>query len=137
MTATTPRSGTPTRLDDLDGETRLLVLAKTASALAEPVRLKILGLLREHGELTVAALTKAVPVSQPRVSIHLRCLTDCGYTTLRRDGRRAHYRLAGPHIEALLDELHQHATRSLDGLLACLQCTPTTDSPPDEPSGCC
>lgn len=126
----------PARLDGLDGQTRLMVLAKAASALGEPVRLGILQLLREHGELTVAALTEALPVSQPRVSIHLRCLTDCGYTTVRRAGRRAHYQLAGPAIEDLLDELYRHAARSLDGLLACLHCTPA-DADADATASCC
>lgn len=115
-------------LDNLAEDTRLLVLAKAASALAEPVRLMILGLLREHGELTVGALTQLVPVSQPRVSVHLRCLTECGYTAVRRDGRRSFYRLAGPHIVGLLDGLRVHATDALDGLLACLTC-----APPDQP----
>lgn len=100
------------------------------------MRLQILGLLREHGELTVGALTAAVPVSQPRVSVHLRCLTDCGYTAVRREGRRSLYRLAGPQIGGLLDRLTGHAAGSVDGLLACLACTPTGE-PRAPASGCC
>lgn len=121
-------------LDELGEDTRLLVVAKAASALAEPVRVLILGLLREHGELTVGALTELVPVSQPRVSVHLRCLTECGYTAVRREGRRSFYRLAGPEVPRLLDALQAHAADALDGLLACLTCAPATQSGGD--SGC-
>ncbi|WP_051400017.1 ArsR/SmtB family transcription factor [Haloechinothrix halophila] len=111
-------------LDELDEDLRARVVAKAAAALADPVRLRILRLLRERGELTVGAVTEAVPVSQPRVSVHLRCLTDCGYTTVRRAGRRSFYRLATPEIGGLLDQLTGHAAGSIDGLLACLACTP-------------
>ncbi|MGC9540643.1 ArsR/SmtB family transcription factor [Streptomyces sp. UG1] len=32
--------------------------------------------------------------SQPRVSVHLSCLVDCGYVTARRDGRKLRYNAA-------------------------------------------
>lgn len=127
---------TPAGLDGLDPETRLLVLAKTAAALADPVRLAICELLHTHTEMTVGALTVELPVSQPRVSIHLRCLTDCGYTTVRHQGRRAYYRLTGPEITELLDRLQAHAAGSLHGLLACLHCTPTSEPGTSEHSRC-
>lgn len=128
---------TQSGLDALDTETRLRVRAKTASALADPMRLAILGLLRARGELTVGELAGALPVSQPRVSVHLRCLTDCGYTTTRRAGRRCYYRLAGPEISELLDRLDAHAVQSLQGLLACLRCEPAGDPTPDNQGDCC
>lgn len=123
-------------LEALAHDVRLRVIAKAAYALADPVRLQILDLLRRHGELTVGAVTEAVPVSQPRVSVHLRCLTDCGFTAVRREGRRSHYRLVGPEITELLDRLVGHAAGSVDGLLGCLACTPAGD-PTDTDSGCC
>lgn len=124
-----------TSLEELTDEVRVRVLAKTASALADPVRLQIVELLREHGELTVGELTDRVPVTQPRVSVHLQCLTDCGFTAVRREGRRAHYRLAGPQVGDLLDLLTGQAAGAVDGLLACLACTPTGE--PTESGGCC
>ncbi|MBA0124060.1 helix-turn-helix transcriptional regulator [Haloechinothrix sp. YIM 98757] len=125
-----------TQLDDLDDDLRVQVVTKAAAALADPVRLRILWLLREKGELTVGSLTEAVPVSQPRVSVHLRCLTDCGYTEVRREGRRSFYRLATPEIGGLLDRLTAHAAGSVDGLLACLSCTPDGE-PTTDAAGCC
>lgn len=123
--ATAGNAAATVALDGLAADVRLLVLAKTASALADPVRLQILGLLRTHEEMTVGELTQALPVSQPRVSVHLRCLTDCGYTAVRREGRRSIYRLQGPHITGLLDAIEAHAASSLEGLLSCLACTPS------------
>ena len=135
MTAQTDAT-VPVALGQLSEDMRMRVVAKVAAALADPVRLRILVLLREHGELTVGALTAQVPVSQPRVSVHLRCLTDCGFAAVRREGRRAFYRLAGPGVARLLDQLTGHATTSVDGLLACLACTPTGE-PVRAPHGCC
>lgn len=145
MTVTTRYSGATdgsaatVALDGLSADVRLLVLAKTASALADPVRLQILGLLRAHEEMTVGELTQALPVSQPRVSVHLRCLTDCGYTAVRREGRRSIYRLQGPRIVELLDAVEAHATNSLEGLLSCLACTPSGEpgTGANAEAGCC
>lgn len=114
----------PVALGELPEQTGLLVLAKAASALADPVRLRILQLLRARGEMTVSALTEALPVSQPRVSVHLGCLTSCGYTTVRREGRRSYYTLTRPTVEDLLDRLEEHAAGSVNGLLACIPCAP-------------
>lgn len=126
----------PVALGDLADDVRVRVVAKAAAALADPVRLRILQLLREHGELTVGALTARVSVSQPRVSVHLRCLSDCGFAVVRREGRRAFYRLAGPRIAELLDQLTGHAAGSVEGLLGCLACTPTGESA-NGSRGCC
>jgi DNA-binding transcriptional ArsR family regulator len=125
----------PTMLEDLTEDVRVRVVAKAAAAMADPVRLGILFLLRERGELSVGQITDAAPVSQPRVSVHLRCLTDCGFTLARREGRRVYYRLAGPRIGDLLDRVTGHAAGALDGLLACLACTPTGE--PADTRGCC
>ncbi|HEY1573269.1 MAG TPA: metalloregulator ArsR/SmtB family transcription factor [Pseudonocardiaceae bacterium] len=136
MTADAVASKELVALRELADDVRVRVVAKAAAALADPVRLRIVQLLREQGELTVGALTAQVPVSQPRVSVHLRCLTDCGFATVRRDGRRAFYRLSGPRVVDLLDQLTGHAAASVGGLLACLSCTPD-GRPTGEPGGCC
>lgn len=132
MTDSAVTYGAPaSALADLDPAMRILVVAKASSALADPVRLQIVRLLADDGEATVGELTDALPVSQPRVSVHLRCLTDCGFTAVRRQGRRSYYRLAGPHVAELVDTLHRHAETALPGLLACLDCGPRSDA------GCC
>jgi len=61
-------------------------------AAGEPTRLRILGLLG-HGELTVTELTRILRQSQPRVSRHLRLLTEAGMLERFREGAWVFYRL--------------------------------------------
>jgi len=61
-------------------------------AAGEPTRLRILGLLG-HGELTVTELTRILRQSQPRVSRHLRLLTEAGLLERFREGAWVFYRL--------------------------------------------
>ncbi len=73
---------------------RLLAALRAAG---EPTRLRILGLLG-HGELTVTELTRILRQSQPRVSRHLRLLTEAGLLDRFREGAWVFYRLqeSGP-----------------------------------------
>jgi DNA-binding transcriptional ArsR family regulator len=62
-------------------------------ALGEPVRRRILELLRE-GPTPVGKLADRLPVGRPGVSKHLRVLTDAGLITRRSVGTRNLYALA-------------------------------------------
>ncbi|MFF5519068.1 ArsR/SmtB family transcription factor [Streptomyces coeruleorubidus] len=35
-------------------------------------------------------------ISQPRVSVYLSCLVDCGYITARRNGKKLRYSVGDP-----------------------------------------
>ncbi len=61
-------------------------------AAGEPTRIRILGLLG-HGELTVSELTHILRQSQPRVSRHLKLLTEAGLLNRFREGTWVFYRL--------------------------------------------
>src|SRR6202022_829238 len=63
-------------------------------AAGEETRLRILGLLVE-AELTVSDLTEILRQSQPRISRHLRLLTEAGLVERFREGSWAFFRLAG------------------------------------------
>ena len=63
-------------------------------AAGEPTRLRIL-VLCGQSELTVSDLTQILGQSQPRVSRHLRLLTDAGLLERYREGTFALFRLAG------------------------------------------
>ena len=67
-------------------------LLSALRAAGEPTRLRILGLLG-HGELTVTELTQILRQSQPRVSRHLRLLTEAGLLERFREGAWVFYRL--------------------------------------------
>src|SRR5215216_4355769 len=61
-------------------------------AAAEPTRLRILGLLTDV-ELTVTDLTEILRQSQPRISRHLKLLTEAGLVERFREGSWAFFRL--------------------------------------------
>src|SRR3954451_10618694 len=61
-------------------------------AAAEATRLRILALLAE-AELTVSDLTEILRQSQPRISRHLRLLTEAGLVARFREGSWAFFRL--------------------------------------------
>ncbi len=84
-------------------------LLSVLKAAAEPTRLRLLALLT-HGELSVSELTQILAQSQPRISRHLKLLTDAGLIMRCREGAWAFYRLAeqGPHealARLLVDEI--------------------------------
>ncbi len=70
-------------------------------ALADPTRLKLLEFIL-GGERTTTECVTHAQISQPRVSVHLSCLTDCGYVTARRDGRRLLYSVGDPRVADLV-----------------------------------
>ena len=63
-------------------------LAGLLKAVADPVRLQLLSLIRaaDAQEACVCDLTDAVDLSQPTVSHHLKVLTDAGLLTRERRG---------------------------------------------------
>jgi DNA-binding transcriptional ArsR family regulator len=71
--------------------------------LADATRLRLLARLLD-GAHDVTALTAAVGAARPAVSQHLAKLRLAGLVTVRRDGRRAVYAVAGPHVHRLVTE---------------------------------
>jgi ubiquinone/menaquinone biosynthesis C-methylase UbiE/DNA-binding transcriptional ArsR family regulator len=67
-------------------------LTATLKAAAEATRLRILALIAE-AELTVTDLTAILRQSQPRLSRHLRLLTEAGLVQRHREGSWAFFRL--------------------------------------------
>jgi DNA-binding transcriptional ArsR family regulator len=70
------------------------------AALADPVRLRIVGVLAEGGRC-VCDLHEEVPVAANLLSYHLRVLRDAGLVTADRRGRWVDYRLDGGGFAAL------------------------------------
>lgn len=95
-------------------------------ALAEPMRRRILDLLRTRPHL-VGELVEELGISQPGVSKHLRLLREAGLVNVRQDAQRRWYELrpAGlaeidRWLEAYRDLLEERYTR-LDDVLQELQ----------------
>ncbi|GAG37779.1 unnamed protein product, partial [marine sediment metagenome] len=76
------------RRKTLNGE--LWEMARYFHALRGILRLRILVTLAESGEMTVTELARALRVSQPLVSFHLRPLRVLGLVQVRRAGREVH-----------------------------------------------
>lgn len=69
------------------------------SALADPIRSRLLLLLERH-ELTVSELRSVLQLPQSTVSRHLKVLTDAGWISAREDGTSNRYRLDAKALDA-------------------------------------
>lgn len=93
----------------------------TFSALADPTRRAILGLVGEHGELTVGEIAARFDgVGRTAVSSHLRILRLAGLITERRDGRYRHYSLTSTPADTVVAFLASVYQNSLDQLSAAI-----------------
>ncbi len=99
-------------------------LANYFKALSEPVRLRILNLLRIKGELCVCDIESNLELPQSLVSRHLAHLRNSQLVTSRREGIWMHYQLnehlplAAQTLQLLesatehIEELHQDGQKS-------------------------
>ncbi len=78
-------------------------------AVGEETRLRIMGLLA-RGELTVTELTQILGQSQPRVSRHLKILSDAGLVERYREGSWMFYRAATDGLDTLTGPILQIIT---------------------------
>lgn len=86
--------------------TRDLQLAALFQALADPTRLRILALL-ESMELSVGELAQVLGQSQPRVSRHVKILSDSGLVGRRKEGSWVYLQLADPKRSVPLFQIYE------------------------------
>ena len=94
-------------------------MAKYFRGLGDPIRLRILELLRSEGELSVGALVERLAVPQPKVSNHLACLRWCGFVEARREGRTVYNRIADARVAAMLDLADSLLADNAEHVAAC------------------
>jgi len=90
----------------------------TFHALAEPMRRRILDLLREQPR-SVGELVNLLAVSQPGVSKHLRVLRKVGLVRVRQDAQRHWYELRPEplaEVDAWLEPYRKLWAERLDAL---------------------
>jgi len=75
------------------GEEEAGALAQLLSALADPVRLRLVSLVAERGELCSCDLEAPLGRSQPTISHHTRVLADAGLLQAERRGRWVWWRV--------------------------------------------
>jgi len=81
---------------DVDG------LVAVAKALADPVRLQVVDVLRRQaGEVCVCDLQSLFDISQPTLSHHLRRLREAGLVGVVRRGQWAYYYVRPERLEVL------------------------------------
>jgi ArsR family transcriptional regulator len=77
-------------------------MAAIAKALADPVRLQLVDVLRKHaGKVCVCELVPLFDLSQPTVSHHLKVLRDAGIVDSERRGLWAYYYVTPDSLEEL------------------------------------
>ncbi len=81
--------------------------AERLRRLAHPLRLALLTLLRQRGELCVCGIAAALAAKQATLSRHLRILKDGQLVRSRRDGANVFYSLDGDTARTLLRQLQE------------------------------
>jgi len=77
-------------------------MAAIAKALADPVRLQLVDVLRKHaGKVCVCELVPLFDLSQPTVSHHLKVLREAGLVDSERRGLWAYYYVIPDSLEEL------------------------------------
>jgi ArsR family transcriptional regulator len=71
--------------------------SKVFKALADPIRLRILGLLSSR-EMCVCEVMVALDLTQPTASHHLRILENVGLVKDRKEGKWVFYSIANPEL---------------------------------------
>src|SRR5437763_14078263 len=92
--------------------TPLADVVKWLQAAGEPSRLRLLALCTE-GALSVSDLAQALRQSEPRVSRHLKIVSEGGRIVRMRQGQQVHYRVADqPEAASFVRGLLTHIHRS-------------------------
>ena len=85
--------------------------AELFQALASPVRVRMLELLRASGSMTVSEMQQRLGIEAANASQHLRVLRDRGLVQRRRDGTSIWYSIVDPALHTLLDDARAIAER--------------------------
>ena len=96
--ATKPKSDSRRKLMSLDALTQAGECLKT---LAHPHRLRMVQMLLQ-GRYTVGELAEACEIPSHMASEHLRLMQRCGLLSAEKDGRKAYYQIAEPHLANIM-----------------------------------
>ena len=99
--------------------TRSNLMAKYFRGLGDPIRVRILELLRDEHELTVGELVARLELPQPTVSNHLACLRWCGFVEARRQHRTVVNRVADTRVVQMLELAQSLLADNAEHVAAC------------------
>lgn len=100
------------------------LIARRFRALGDPLRVRVLDLLRD-GELSVNGLAEQLGAGQQNVSKHLAVLTEAAMVARRKEGTHVYYRIADEGVFALCEQI----CGSLQAQLATLNALVTGTTP--------
>ena len=92
------KAAKPLRLTPLDG---LEQAAECLRTIAHPHRLRMIQMLL-RGRYTVGELAEACAIPSHMASEHLRLMQRCGLLDSEKDGRKAYYGIAEPHLANIM-----------------------------------
>jgi DNA-binding transcriptional ArsR family regulator len=95
-----PRTKTP-KLPPLTDLETLGQAAECLRTLAHPHRLRMIQMLL-RGRYTVGELAEACGIPSHMASEHLRLMQRSGFLSSEKDGRKAYYQVAEPHLANLM-----------------------------------
>ena len=90
------------------------IFLKTASALNDETRVKIIKFLNMYGKCCVCDLETSFDMIQSRLSRHLKILKDAGFLKVERTGRWAYYSVRTPLDEFRLSAIKEITTLNID-----------------------
>jgi ArsR family transcriptional regulator len=93
------------------------LIARRFRALGDPLRVRILDLLRD-GELSVSELAARLGAGQQNVSKHLAVLADAGMVARRKGGNHVYYDIADEQVIALCEQVCGSLQSHLSSLAA-------------------
>ena len=88
------------------------------SAFSNPLRMKIVELLRRK-KMSVSEIAESLGVEQSRVSHNLKCLVNCGFVKIERNGKFRMYEIDKEHIEPILKHIDEHIKLYREHLKKC------------------
>jgi ArsR family transcriptional regulator len=88
-------------------------LARVFAALADPVRLRLLSLIADAGEVCACDLLKPLGKAQPTVSHHTKALADVGLITGEKRGRWVWWSLVPQRVGEVRDALRPALRRAV------------------------
>jgi ArsR family transcriptional regulator, arsenate/arsenite/antimonite-responsive transcriptional repressor len=100
-----PEVRCPSFLDAPLDEDEAEDLARVFAALADPVRLRLLSLIAEAGEVCSCDLLDTLGKAQPTVSHHTTILADAGLITGEKRGRWVWWQIVPERVAAIREAL--------------------------------
>ena len=96
------------------------LIARRFRAIAEPMRVRLLDLLRD-GEAGVGELAGQLGASQQNVSKHLAVLADAGILGRRKEGNHVYYRIVDEGVLGLCEQVCGSVQAQLAALTALVE----------------